>query len=177
VQVGGQIVDRRTGTITNGEFVEVPFTVAAEGDPSNVTAAGTVFASSVFSGDFVEELSVDGDLTTSWFSAGSGIDGSVSSFTWQAFQDEFITNIDVVSNASHQVPEFRSGFGFTAVTVRVLGSTGTVDFEQRVELPGTPDPNIAVSPNVFGQTVQLLFEGHEDPSCGGFGELVVTASR
>jgi hypothetical protein len=177
VRVGGQIVERRTGTITSDEYLEVPFTVGVQGDPTDVTSTGTVFASSVFSADFVEQLSIDGDVTTSWFSAGSGIDGPVSSFTWQAAQDEFITGIEVVSNASHRVAEFRSGFGFTAVTVQVLGSSGTVDFEQRVELPGTPDPTVSVNPNVFGRTVQLLLEGHEDPSCGGFGELVITALR
>jgi len=177
VQVNSQIVERRTGTITSGEFVELSFDVAADGDPTNVTAAGTVFASSVFSGAYAEQLSIDGDLTTSWFSAGSSVDGPASSFTWQATQDEFITDIDVFSNASHQTQAFRTGFGFATVTVQVLGSTGNIDFEQRLELPGTPDPNVSVRPNVFGRTVRLLFEGHEDPTCGGFGELIVTALR
>ena len=72
---------------------------------------------------------------------------------------------------------FRTGFGFVGATVQVLDALGEVVFEQQVDLPGTPDPDISVEPNVFGRTVRLLFEGHEDPTCGGFGELVVTARR
>ena len=99
------------------------------------------------------------------------------SFTWQVPQEEFITNVDVLSNAAHQVVDFRTGFGFSAVTVQVLDSGGNVLFEERLDLGGSPDPAVSARPNVFGQTVQLLFEGHEDPACGGFGELVVTALR
>jgi hypothetical protein len=83
----------------------------------------------------------------------------------------------VFSNVAHQTQSFRTGFGFSSVVIEVLTSEGFLAFEERVELPGTPDPTISVSPNVFGQTVLLSFEGHEDPTCGGFGELVVTALR
>ena len=46
-------------------------------------------------------------------------------------------------------------------------------FRQEVALPGTPDPDVTVSPNVVGTAVDLYFEGHESPDCGGFAELRV----
>jgi hypothetical protein len=177
VQVAGEIVERRSGTLTRSDEVELSFEVVPLGQAMDVTALGTVLASSVFSSNFEAFLSVDGDPTTSWFSAGSDVDGPVSTYVWQAGGDEFITSVQVISNARHQVPEFRTGFGFTSVTVQVLDLFGDVVFEQRVSLDGTPDPDVTVEPNVLGSSVLLLLEGHEDRTCGGFGELVVTALR
>jgi hypothetical protein len=78
--------------------------------------------------------------------------------------------VEAISNRNH--PEFPTGFGFGQVIVRVLRA-GSVVFEQTVGLPGTPDPDVIVSPNVVGDTVALQFLQPESPDCGGFAELRV----
>ena len=62
---------------------------------------------------------------------------------------------------------------FEKVTVYVYDRNGAIAFRQEVPLPGTPDPDVNVKPNVRGVTVELYFEGHEAPDCGGFAELRV----
>ena len=42
---------------------------------------------------------------------------------------------------------------------------------------GSPDPDVVVQPYVTGRQVRLTFTGHENPSTGGFGELLVVAVR
>ena len=84
----------------------------------------------------------------------------------------FIESITVVSNAAHANPDFRTGFGFGDVLVTVVADGQTV-FEQRVDLSGTPDPNVTVNPGVVGDTILLAFSAHEASNCGGFAELIV----
>jgi hypothetical protein len=143
----------------------------------DVSREGVVTASSEFpGGEFPAGLALDGDVTTSWFSAGDA-DGPTSEVGWTSGREELITEIRIVSNAAHAVPQFRRGFGFESVTVQVLDRNGAPTFEESHPLPGTPDPEIVVTPNVRGTSVLLRFEGHEDPTCGGIAELVVTARR
>jgi hypothetical protein len=147
--------------------------------PTVVDAAGEgeVSASSQYDASFSPALATDGDPTTSWFSAGSIVDGDESTFTWQNTQDDLITEITIVSNANHEVPEFRRNFGFDEVSVAVLDASGQVVFESTVPLPGTPDPDVSVRPGARGATVSLTFKGHEAPDCGGFSELQVLVAR
>jgi hypothetical protein len=143
----------------------------------NVTSEGRVVASSVFGGNqFPAQLSVDGSLGTSWFSAGPESQGPTT-FLWTGRQDDLITSIVIRSNALHNDPAVRNNFGFGLVTIQVLNTSGTVVFQQAVSLPGTPDPDVTVQPRVVGRQVRLLFSGHEDPTCGGFSELQVFAER
>jgi len=147
------------------------------GQSTDITSEGSVDASSVYSNDYPTNLAVDGDDTTSWFSAGSQVDGDYSYFRWTGAQDDLITSVVVLSNKNHQDPNVRTGYGFASVTVQVLDSANTAVFEQNVTLDGTPDPDVFVQPNVVGRTVILFFYGHEAPDCGGFSELQIVAAR
>jgi hypothetical protein len=143
----------------------------------DITGEGTVTASSTFGGNqFPPQRAIDGLQSTSWFSAGPDSSGSTV-FTWTGRQDDLISSIVIFSNALNENPSFRTNFGFGAVTVQVLSASGGVIFEQSISLPGTPDPNIQVAPNVVGRSVRLIFSGHEDPGCGGFAELQIMAIR
>lgn len=137
----------------------------------DLTGTGSVSASSTFNADFVASLAVDGSRGSSWFSAGGG----GASLTWSGRQRVFIETVDILSNASHQTVDFRTGFGFESVTVSVSDGGVTV-FSETYGLPGTPDPDVRASPGVVGDTILLEFSGGEDPTCGGFSELVVTGS-
>ncbi len=144
----------------------------------NVDSAreGTVEASSVYPG-YSAAMATDGDVTTSWFSAGSNVEGPTSTFRWAGARDDFIGSIAILSNAEHSVPEVRTGFGFGSVNVQVLDASGAVVFEQGFLLDGTPDPNVLARPNVVGRSIVLVFSGHESPDCGGFSELQVGVVR
>ncbi|MCC6617345.1 MAG: hypothetical protein IT320_27980 [Anaerolineae bacterium] len=137
---------------------------------------GTVSASTTYNDNFEASLSIDGDRSTSWFSAGPGSDGT-SVYRWTGTKDDTIAKIALLSNAENSTPDFRTGFGFGSVTVQVLDADGSVVFEQTVALDGTPDPDVAVSPGVIGRSIVLTFSGHEDATCGGFSELEIQALR
>lgn len=144
--------------------------------PVNIAHEGLTEVSSTYSG-FPASFSLDGNRATSWFSAGSAVDGDSSYYYWEGASDDLITSIAVLSNASHSEPSFRTGFGFESVTVQVLDAAGALVFEQTSGLPGTPDPDVFVHPNVVGRSVILIFAGHESPDCGGFSELQIIAGR
>ena len=143
-----------------------------------VIGEGSVSASSVFSQGFEPEFGVDGQEETSWFSAGPIVDGNTSTYTWLGQQDNTFFMIALLNNSMHAAPQFRSGFGFETVTAQVLDSGDTVQFEQTVAYPKTAqEPVIFILPLVTGRTVRLLLRGHEDPTCGGFGEINLFALR
>jgi hypothetical protein len=158
-----------------------PLTTTTVARPSggivDVVSEGTVQSSSTYNGnEFPAGLSVDGDATTSWFSAGPV--GGSTTYTWTGPRDDFIAQLAILSNRLHERTDFRTGFGFGHVRIEVFaGGSGTPVFRQEVDLPGTPDPNVTVEPNVRGNRVVLTFSGHEDPTCGGFSELQVGAIR
>lgn len=144
--------------------------------PVDITRRGRVNASSTFpGGQFPASLGVDGDSSTSWFSAGPGGDGT-SVYTWQAPGDVLISSVEIESNGRNSDPSIRRNFGFQGLTAQVLDSSGSVVFEQGGTLPGTPDPTVTFEPNVVGSTVRLVYSGHEDSSCGGFAELTVVGA-
>ncbi|MGZ9221311.1 MAG: protein kinase domain-containing protein, partial [Anaerolineales bacterium] len=144
---------------------------------AEIASEGTVEASSIYDATYPASLAVDGDLSTSWFSAGSIKGDSNPSYVWTGLQDDFIASIELVSNREHQVVDFRTGYGFGEVTIQVLDVQGNVVFEESASLDGTPDPDVRVSPNVVGRSVRFLFTGGEAPDCGGFGELKIGAVR
>jgi len=140
-----------------------------------ITADGTVSASTEYSSSFRAELSVDGDLTTSWFS--SGPESMLTEYVWTAPSDECIGSLSVIGNDNHDNRDFRTGYGFGRVTVQVRLADDTIVYSDVVSLPGTPDPAVEQSPEVVGRKVVLLFTGHEADDCGGFSELTVEALR
>jgi serine/threonine protein kinase len=143
---------------------------------AEVASEGTVTASSSYDSTLLPALAVDGDLTTSWFSAGPGSNGKTT-YTWTGVRDDFIVSIDMISNRENKVVDWRRGYGFGAVTVQVLDAQGNVVFEQNESLDGTPDPDVHVSPNIVGHLIRLIFTGSEAPDCGGFAELKVNVVR
>jgi hypothetical protein len=144
---------------------------------AEVASEGTVEASSIYDANYPASLATDGDLSTSWFSAGAIKGDSNPTYVWTGQQDDFIASIELISNREHQVVDFRTGYGFGSVTVQVLDAQGNVVFEEGASLDGTPDPDITFTPNKFGRSIRFLFSGGEAPDCGGFGELRVQVVR
>ena len=141
-----------------------------------IASEGSVEATSIYDATFPASLAVDGDLSTSWFSAGPEGDGT-SAFVWAGLQDDFIASIELISNRENQVVEFRTGYGFGEVTILVLDAQDNVVFEESVNLDGSPDPDIRVTPNVVGRWIRLVFTGSEALDCGGFAELKIGVVR
>jgi hypothetical protein len=143
-----------------------------EGEIVDITLQGAVSASSFFEG-FPAELAADGDFGTSWFS--NEADGAV--YTWTAFEDELIVGIHISNNELNLSEGLRTGFGFESLTVQVLDASNGVVHEDTISLEGTPDPDISLSPNVIGRSIQLRFEGPEAADRGGFSELSIEGIR
>ncbi len=143
---------------------------------AEIASEGTVDASSIYDSTFPASLVLDGDLRTSWFSAGPEADGT-STFVWTGIQEDFIASIDLISNRENEVVAFRTGYGFGEVLVQVYDAADNLVFEESVNLDGTPDPDVHVEPNVVGQWIWLVFTGSEALDCGGFGELKVNVVR
>lgn len=143
---------------------------------AEIASEGIVEASSIYDSTYPASMVIDGDLSTSWFSAGPDADGT-STFVWTGVQEDFIASIDLISNREQRVVEFRTGFGFEWATVQVYTAADNLVFEESFSLAGTPDPDIHVTPNVVGQWIRLVFTGSEALDCGGFGELKVNVVR
>ena len=151
-------------------------TTATAPEPNaEIASEGTVNASSI-DPSFPVALTIDGDLSTSWFSIGPDGDGT-STFVWTGIQEDLIASIELISNREHEVVDFRTGYGFGMVTVQVYNAADELVFEEIVNLDGTPDPDVRVQPNVVGQWIWLIFSGSEDLTCGGFSELRVGVVR
>lgn len=171
-----QLLDGGSGSTTTTEATTTtttsttaPTTTAA---PADLTSLGTVSASSSFEG-FNPGMATDGSTSSSWFSAGAGVDGPEATYTWELPSDTLLTSVSLVGNGNHADASVRTNFGFDAVSIEIYDSAGTQVFLHGADLPGTPDPTVTVNPNVRGRRIVLRFSGHEDPSCGGFGELFV----
>jgi len=159
-------------------------TIVAEASPTTIpepnaeiASEGTVEASSIYDATYPASLAVDGDLSTSWFSAGAIKGDSNPTYVWTGLQDDFIASIELISNREHRVVDFRTGYGFGGVTVQVLDAQGNVVFEESASLDGSPDPDVHVTPNVIGRSIRFIFTDGEAPDCGGFGELRIGAVR
>jgi len=150
----------------------------------NVATEGTVSATSVFTG-FTAEMSIDDDLTSSWFSTGPEPLGAPTIYRWTTGADECFDRVKIFNNSLHDNPEWRTGFGFGTVTMKILASDDVPVWIGTFGLEGTPDPERAPRPRVGdvdsdhirGRTLELHFLGHENPLCGGFGELLVDVLR
>lgn len=188
-----QVIDASVAAVPASSFANLSVLAAADAateaasqDPQveaaiaanrtvDVTAEGTVQASSEFNSSFRAELSVDGSRQTSWFSDGDA-GGPNESYEWTGVGDDLISSIAILSNAQHATPDFRT-FGFRSVRIQVLDAAGTPLFDITRGLDGATDPDIEVFPNVTGRRVRLSFVGHDDPTCGGFSELRIRAMR
>ena len=73
---------------------------------AEIASEGTVEASSIYDATFPASLAVDGDLSTSWFSAGAIKGDSNPTYVWTGLQDDFIASIELISNREHQVVDF-----------------------------------------------------------------------
>jgi hypothetical protein len=144
---------------------------------AEIASEGTVEASSIYDSNYPASLAIDGDLSTSWFSAGAIKGDANPVYTWTGQQDDLIASIELISNREHQVVDFRTGFGFESVTVQVLDAQGNVVFEEGASLEGTPDPDVTFTPNEVGRSIRFIFSGGEAPDCGGFGELKIHVVR
>jgi hypothetical protein len=164
-----------------------PEALVCMGEPQlevTATDGGTVEASTVFDDDvstYGPQLAVDDELDSSWFSDGPASEmNNEAKYTWTAAQVDCISRVTVIGNGQNATQSFRENFGFAQLTVEIY--EGSVDganlrFSESVNLPGTPDPDAVVTPNVRGDIVRLVFAGHESNDCGGFGELIVNARR
>jgi hypothetical protein len=149
-------------------------TTTAPPQPMELTEVGIPEVSSTFGGnEFPASLALDGDLSTSWFSAGPS--GGTTTFSLSLPSARRIQRISIVGNAGNATAAFRRNFGFGAVVVEVRNA-GTATFSQQVVLNGTPDPDVIVPLDAAGDEVRLTFTGSEDPGCGGFAELSVIGS-
>lgn len=164
-----------TGVATSGSSStsDTGVTDPCDGVLDNITSLGVVGASTVFT-DFPPGLSVDGDLSTSWFSTGpEGVDVP-SIYNWTLSNEHCIARLFISGNGLHDQQEFQEGYGFGRVVFRILDANNEEVFEQERLLPGTPDPDIMVDvPGVVGKRVVLELYEHENEDCGGFSELQV----
>ncbi len=151
-------------------------TAVAQAAEVDITREGSVQASTTYAG-FPVSMMVDSDRSTSWFSTGPEPGGVPTRFQWTHPRDDKITTIYIHGNGDHKDPSIRKNYGFSSVTVQVLDAANKVVFQQAVPLPGTPDPDVLLHPNVIGRTVLLLMIGHEAQDCGGFSELQIKADR
>lgn len=159
--------------VASTDSTETPF------PPPNaeIASEGIVEASSIYDSTFPASLATDGDLSTSWFSAGAIKGDGIPTFVWTGVQEDFIASIDIISNRGHSVEFFRTNYGFGMVKVQVFDAADNLVYEETVPLNGTPDPDVHVEPNVVGQWILLTFTDGEAPDCGGFAELFVNVAR
>lgn len=170
--VGATSLNLTPGEIRQADVLVLP------AQPNLLTDSGTATASSVYQGAYPPNLAIDGlDFGTSWLSGGSNADGDTSRFTWTSPTPQFMATCGIVNNSNNNEVNFRTGFGFDQVTFRVFSgpnATGNVLREQTLAYPKTAElPFAQFSPLVTGQSIQLLFTGHENPASGGFSELIV----
>ena len=146
--------------------------------------AGTIEATTVFDGDFARfgpELARDGDRTTSWFSTGP--DAGSTELSWTSTRDDCITAVRILNNGEHAEPAFQEGFGFGSARIRLFRTTAAIEsFEVEVDLSEMPDPDVMIevtgddgTPGVLAGRLEIVFSGHEDPTCGGISEVGVSA--
>lgn len=177
-------------------------TTTAPPPASNIAAGSTkVDASTVYtkdpSQDFSPSKAFDGRYDTSWFSAGVEDRNCVHPFdsaktcsllAWenQTETDVFIESIGIVNNEQNPLLQTANKFGFNSVYVQVFDLVGTRTYpaDPNADAAGVNfslngaglDPNLDIPINVRGYRVLLLFEGHDDPTCGGISELEIYAS-
>ena len=153
-----------------------PTATRVPGVATNISFEGSVSSSSDYPGFFAYQAA-DGDVTTSWFSAGEAADGDTSTYVWTGSQEDYLAAVTIIGNGSNSEPSFQTGYGFDSVEIQIFNALDELVYDEAVSLAGTPDPTVTVKPGVVGQTIVLYFSGHEAPDCGGFAELQVVAER
>lgn len=152
--------------------------VQCEPNGVSLIPSGWADASSVFEGWFSSypaDLAIDGDVSTSWFSAGSEVDGATSTYEFIMTDDHCIDELEIIGNGSHENSDFHTGFGFDSLVVEVLDTGNRVVFTGEYPLLGSPDDTQVIDVGgVLGHRVRLSYSEHESPDCGGFSELRVT---
>ncbi|MEM7447725.1 MAG: hypothetical protein AAF355_05735 [Myxococcota bacterium] len=112
---------------------------------------------------------LDGSLETSWFT-----DQSEATVTWTAEGIDCIDMLRLNGNQFHNPSEFRQGFGFSVVQLRLLDSSD-VEVYQEIFNWG-PEINTA-SFNSFGpitaSKIELIFSSPESSERAGFSEMNV----
>lgn len=169
-------VSTSAGVTTDAQATTVGSQGVACADANdNITAAGSVGASSVLTG-YPPSLAVDGDLSTSWLSSASSQRNVLTTFTWNAgLPDRCISRIQLMGNGENANPEFRLAHGFHTAQIRVLRADDTVVLDKFYDLGGSPDPPIDLeTEGVYGSRIVLDFPSIENVDCcGGFSELRV----
>jgi len=172
--VGGGTTTTTASTTTTTTTRAATTTAARQ--PINVVKEGTMQASSIFDATFPASLAFDGNLTTSWFSLGDK-EGSTSKLTWTGARDDVVNTVKIYDNSRHSNPNFRTAFGFGSVKVTLFNAAGAQVFDQTIPLSGRPDGDQTITINQTGRRLELLFSGHDDPTCGGIAELEINAVR
>jgi hypothetical protein len=161
--------------LTPGEIRQSPLLVAL-GVPDVVSQQGAATASSEFDANSPATAGIDFDFTTSWFSNGS-LDGSSSTYTWNAPGNIFMATCAIVNNAQHPNPALQSGLGFESILFQVfsdIDAGGTMVFEETVDYPQTiAVPFVKITPLTFGRSVRLTLQNPNNPQRGGFSELLI----
>ena len=143
----------------------------------NLAPYGWAEASSEFSGWFSSypaDLSIDGSIGTSWFSAGPEEDGTQSTYEFILMHDHCMDEIEIIGNAAHENTDFQIGYGYEWVTVEIRDTANDTVFLEEYSMEGSPDPTLTIDTGgVLGHRVILHWSGHESNDCGGFSELVV----
>jgi hypothetical protein len=153
-----------------------PPATAPPSRPVSISREGSVSATSTYSGQFPTSAGVDGDVHTSWFSAGAR-DGNTTTYTWSGQRDDRITDVVIVGNAQNSDPANRRGFGYSGVEIQVVDGNGNVVYDQSFQGPSDAVNEVHATPNAVGRRVVLKLSGRESPDCGGFAELNIVAAR
>lgn len=159
-----------------GHAPACPNVPTQEPPEADLTTSASATASTEFSAEFPAELGIDGDTSTSWFSAGPGPDGT-STFTIALAEPSTITRMTFEGNQNHADPNVRFGFGFGDWTIEMVDASGEVVASVNSD-PGGGDQGHDISvPEEGGEwgvvEIRFIGRGHQDPTCGGFSELQV----
>jgi serine/threonine protein kinase len=171
---GGQLPTAATGP--DPFTPPTPAPTAPPASPVSISSEGSVSATSTYSGQFPVSAGVDGNVRTSWFSAGAR-DGNTTTYTWTGQRDDRITDVVIVGNAQNSDPANRRGFGYGSVEIQVIDGAGNVVYDQGFSGPSTAVNEVHATPNAVGRRVVLKLSGRESSDCGGFGELNIVAAR
>ena len=161
-----------TDVVGNGlpSFTSVFTTGAFDAGGNLSLAAGvTANASSSFSSDFGPEQAIDGDLSTSWFTA----DGDAANLETSPFlevilpDDARVSEIRMFGNRS-----FANGFDFFAGIFQAWDATGGVLFDSGEVLLPAPERDIVLTFAEVSGVRRVRFTATDDESEGpGFSEL------
>ena len=176
IDSGGTGTTSSTVTSTSTTTTTRATTTTAARPAVNVVKEGALQASSVFDATFPAALAFDGNLATSWFSLGDR-EGTTSKLTWTGARDDLVNTVKIFDNSRHSNLDFRTRFGFGSVKVTLFNAAGTQVFDQTIPLTNRPDGDQTITVNQTGRRLELLFTGHDDPTCGGIAELEINAVR